>query len=265
MRLFRHLLLGFLSCAAAMAAAQDKPRVVSLDYCADQFVLGLADRDQILAVSHHATRDFSQLRERAEGLSQVRALAEDVIALQPDLVIRSWGGDARALEFYERVGIDVVQVGYAPDFDGAARVTRDIAKALGQTERGEELVKGLDWQAPETGDTALYLTPGGVTAGQGTMVDAIMGAAGLENTVDQQGWVSLPLETLVQAPPQRVLAAFFGFDEDTASNWSLSRHPVMRRILKDAETVEMTEARLTCPAWFVADEARALEGAFADR
>ncbi|MGB3627247.1 MAG: ABC transporter substrate-binding protein [Henriciella sp.] len=238
------------------AVGESQPTVVSLDYCADQFVMGLADRDQILAVSPHADRSFSHLRDKADGLPQVRALAEDVVALQPDLVVRSWGGDARALGFYEQLGIKTVQIGYASDFEGAARVTREIGAALGQDERADTLIEQLEFNAPETGKSALYLTPGGVTAGQGTMVDAIMQAAGIENAVSQQGWVTLPLEKLVQDPPERVLSAFFGFDEDTASNWSLSRHPAMQRILANAETIQMDESRLTCPAWFVADEAR---------
>ncbi|MEQ9315757.1 MAG: ABC transporter substrate-binding protein [Henriciella sp.] len=240
------------------AVGETKPTVVSLDYCADQFVMGLADRKQILAVSPHADRSFSHLRDKADGLPKVRALAEDVVALQPDLVVRSWGGDARALSFYEQIGIETVQIGYASDFEGAARVTREIAEALGRGEKAEALIEQLDFEAPDLGKSALYLTPGGVTAGQGTMVDAIMQAAGVENAVRQQGWVNLPLEALVQNPPERVLSAFFGFDEDTASNWSLSRHPAMQRILAEAETVEMDESRLTCPAWFVADEARAV-------
>jgi iron complex transport system substrate-binding protein len=255
MRAAAVLLIWLIGALASTAEMSGKPRVVSLDYCADQFVMGLADRDQILAVSPHAGRAFSYLREKADGLPVVRALAEDVIALQPDLVVRSWGGDARALAFYERLGIDVVQIGYASDFEGAARVTKQVGEALGQSARAEALSEQLGFGVTDTGKRALYLTPGGVTAGKGTMVDAIMRAAGLTNTVDQEGWINLPLEQLVQSPPDRVLAAFFGFDEDTASNWSLSRHPVMQDVLENAETIHLDEARLTCPAWFVAAEA----------
>ena len=87
-----------LSGLAGFAAAEPvRPTVVSLDYCADQYVLALADREQILAVSKDAERMFSLLREKAAGIPKVRAAAEDVVALAPDVVVRSWGGDARAL------------------------------------------------------------------------------------------------------------------------------------------------------------------------
>ena len=72
--------------ACLFAAACEPPRVepsaarriVSLDYCADQFVLGLAERRRILAVSPDADADFSYMRASAEGLRTVRPRAEDV-------------------------------------------------------------------------------------------------------------------------------------------------------------------------------------------
>ncbi|MEZ5946290.1 MAG: ABC transporter substrate-binding protein [Hyphomonas sp.] len=247
------LLLGVV--LSALPVRAEKPRVVSLDYCADQFVLGLADREQILAVSKDAEKPFSFLRARAAGIPKVRAAAEDVIALKPDLVVRSWGGDARALAFYERFGIHTVQIGYATDFEGAAQVTREIGASLDQAARAEGLVEHMPPPAAPLGLKAAYMTPSGVSAGTGTMVDTILSAAGLENAADRPGWHSVGLERLVVAPPALAVTAFFGFDTDTGDQWSAARHPVLRKILQHAEQVELDESRLTCPAWFVADEA----------
>ena len=79
-------------------------RIVSLDFCADQYVLKLADREQILAVSPDAVREFSYMRETAQGLPTVRSVAEDVLILKPDLVVRSYGGGPKAGDFFERAG-----------------------------------------------------------------------------------------------------------------------------------------------------------------
>ena len=46
-------------------------RIVSLDYCADQYVLKLADEEQILAISPDAVKDFSYMREAAAGVPTV--------------------------------------------------------------------------------------------------------------------------------------------------------------------------------------------------
>jgi iron complex transport system substrate-binding protein len=233
-----------------------RPSVVSLDYCADQFVLALADREQILAVSKDAERQFSHLREKAAGIPKVRAAAEDVIALKPDLVVRSFGGDARALAFYERFGIGTVQLGYADDVQGTADVLRSVAAELGQSERAEALIAAMPAPAPQTGRAALYVTPGGVSAGRGSMIDSIMQRAGLSNANPREGWTDLPLEQLVMSPPSLMLTAFFGFDDDATDRWSVSRHPVMQRLMDGAEVIALDESRVSCPAWLVADEAR---------
>ena len=246
------LLMGLAGFAAAEPA---RPTIVSLDYCADQFVLALADREQILALSKDAERQFSYLRDKAAGIPKVRAAAEDVVALNPDIVVRSWGGDARALALYQRFGIRTVQIGYADDVEGTGDLLREVASAIGQTARAEAILSAAPKPAAPSGRKAVYVTPGGVSAGKGTMIESIMTYAGLENANSGTGWTSLPLENLVMEPPGLLLAAFFGFDDDATDRWSVSRHPVMQRLLAQAQVIDMDEARVSCGGWFVAEEA----------
>ena len=243
-----------------VAAAQEevRPRVVSLDYCADQFVLGLADREQILAVSPGADKPHSYLRDKANGIRQIRSTTEDVIALKPDLVITHWGADARALAMYERFGIQVHQIGWGASIEAARSETLRAAEAMKQSARGQRLVHAMPPAAPDVGRAALYVTPGGLTTGDATLVGAILRHAGLENAAGSGSWQALPLEALILEPPQFAVTAFFGFDTDEQDHWSLARHPLMQRALSGTRSVALNEARLTCPAWFVADEAAAL-------
>ncbi|MFN4225787.1 MAG: ABC transporter substrate-binding protein [Hyphomonas sp.] len=250
--------LTLIGLAGSAAAEPVRPTLVSLDYCADQYVLALAGREQILAVSKDAEREFSLMRERAAGLRKVRAAAEDVVALAPDVVVRSWGGDPRALALYETFGIRTVQIGYAGDIEGTARVLREVAAAIGQPARAEEIIAAMPPPRPASGQKALYVTPGGVSAGQETIIGEMMARAGLANANGGKGWTSLPLEGLVLRPPELVLAAFFGFDDDATDRWSVSRHPVMQRLMTAAQVVDLDEARVSCGGWFIADEAEAV-------
>ncbi len=247
-----------LGLAGSAEAAPARPSLVSLDYCADQYALALADRSQILALSKDSGRAFSHLRGKAAGIAQVRAAAEDVIALKPDIVLRSWGGDARALAFYRRLGIGTVEIGPAVDIPGAAALLRGVAGELGQDARAEAIIAAMPAARPGSGRPALYVTPGGVSAGRGTVIDALMAHAGLENANRAAGWTSLPLELLVLRPPERVLAAFFGFEGDATDHWSVSRHPVMARLMAAAQVIDLEEARVSCADWFLADEAAAV-------
>lgn len=246
----------FLMGLAGFAAAEPaRPSIVSLDYCADQFVLALAEPGQILALSKDSERKFSHLRDKAAGIPKVRAAAEDVIALGPDIVVRSWGGDVRALAFYERFGIRTVQIGYAGDVEETADQLRAVAAELGARARAEEILARRPPPAQSSGRKALYVTPGGVSAGRETMIGSIMTHAGLENANTGFGWTSLPLESLLLDPPALMLTAFFGFDDDATDRWSVSRHPVMQRLMTQAEIIRMDEARVSCGGWFVAEEA----------
>ena len=112
------LSLAVISCARnANEPPQNAPGlgVVSLDYCADQFVLKFVDRENILALSPDATASFSYMKEAAIGLPTIRPRAEDVLLLKPEIVVRSYGGGPLASAFFERTGIKIVQIGYAGD------------------------------------------------------------------------------------------------------------------------------------------------------
>ena len=119
-------------------------RVVSLDYCADQYVLKLLGRERILALSPDATRDFSYMREAARGMPKVAPRAEDVLVLKPDLVVRSYGGGADAGAFFARAGVPVLQLGYAEDLAGVRRVLVETAGQLGERARGERIAREMD-------------------------------------------------------------------------------------------------------------------------
>jgi iron complex transport system substrate-binding protein len=259
-----------------VAAAAAFPRVFSADFCADQMVLALADESQIAALSPDAEKDFSYHRARAAGLPQRRAGAEEVAASGAEIVLRYWGGDAPRLA---RLGARVVTLAYAADFDAVAANIRVAADALGRKERGAALIAALDQRRAAlaergpTGRTALYVTPGGVSAGDDTMIAAIFAAAGVGNALSgRSGWPATPLESLARAPPEIAVAGFFNAASARADNWSAARHPAFARIFAGGEAIFLAPDVIACPGNFAIEAAetirRALdagEGAADDR
>lgn len=238
-------------------------RIVSLDYCADQFVLGLAERGRILALSPDAGAAFSYMRAAAEGLPTVRPRAEDVLVLEPDLVVRSYGGGPRARTFFERAGVPVLQIGFVDDIDDARAVVRDMARGLGAPERGEALVAEMDARLERArvhapGTRALYVTPAGFTAGPGTLVHHLLAAAGLDNFQSRPGWRPIPLERLAYESPDVVAVASFGEAHDHEDAWTPFRHPVARRAMRSLPAADLDGATTSCGGWFLADAVEAL-------
>ena len=99
----KKLLAIIFAMAAALAAAAAKPSAVSLDYCADQYLLALADDDQILAVSRGADKHYSYMREAAAPFHKIRASMEEALVLKPDIIFRQWGGGANAESAFGRL------------------------------------------------------------------------------------------------------------------------------------------------------------------
>lgn len=242
-------------------------RVFSADYCADQYALAIADRSQIAALSVDAEKDFSYMRNKAKGLPQARADAEQAIARGADIVLRFWGGDAARLN---RLGIKVVTLDYAADFDVVKRNVTLAAEALGQPDRGETLVREIDERIAalnargRASVSALYVTPGGVTAGKGTMIDAIFNAAGVGNLTSEKGlsfWPPLSAEALIADPPNFVVTGFFTANSARIEHWSAARHPALRRALKATPRIDLAADVLACPGWFSLDAAEAVRDA----
>ena len=235
-----------------------RSRVVSLDQCADQYVLALSPRAQIATVSNRALNADSYLRERASGLPRGRADVETVLAARPDVVVRWWGGEPRLLADLARRGVTVVRLEDAQDFDGVRRNVRLVAKALRQESAGERIVGDMDRRLAAVagawrGQGGFYLTSGGATTGPGTLVDAMMRGAGLMNVETGPGFHAVSLERLVVRPPGAVVRGFFDASDAGRSTWGIGRHRVLRNLLAGRTMVSLPGSILACPAWFAVD------------
>lgn len=271
MRLLAACLI-LLGCAPAPTpeitpATNPIPRIVSLDYCADQYVLKLVERDYIAALSPDAGKAFSYLKDDARSIPTVQSRTEDIIALRPDLIVRSYGGGANAPAFFEQLGITVLNIGWAADIDGIKSVTLDMARGLGAVDsgaimKGEALVAQIDARLsalPDaTGKTALYVTPSGVTSGSGSLVNEILHTAGYRNFETRAGWHSLPLERLTRETPDITAAAFFDTKSQKKDMWSAARHPIAKTAMQKTPSVMLDGAWLSCGAWYALDAVEAL-------
>lgn len=235
-------------------------RVMSLDQCADQFVLALAP-DAELALSPRADDPDSWMAAAAQGVRRVRPTLEAATGFRPEVVVRYWGGDARLLATLERDGVRTVTIADATDMDGVRANIRLVAAGLRHSERGERLVEHMNGRLLEAqqagqGRSAVYLTAGGFTSGPGSLMDAVLRAAGFRNAVARPGYQPLGVERILLHPPALVVRGFFDL---ARSDWRGSgRHPAVARIMARRASASLPGAALTCPAWFAADGAALL-------
>ena len=256
-----------LLCACSQVAERgaDAPRrIVSLDYCADQYVLKFADREDILALSPDAEKRFSYMRAAAKGIPTVRPRTADVLALQPDLVVRTYGGGHDIADFMKEPGVPVVQIGFPQSIAEVRGEVLRVGTELGKPDEAEQLVADMDRRLKALAERSgpqrevLYMTPAGVTAGEGTLANELFVAADLRNFQDRPGWNPLPLERLAYERPDLIAAAFFESKTNHVDNWSAARHPVARAQLRELPVVALEGSWTSCGGWFLLDAVEAL-------
>jgi len=261
--LFAGLAVGLVAVAGPAAAQTSPRRVMSLDSCADQYVLALAARETIVGVSPRAAAPDSFLRAKAVGLPKRRTTLEAVLGARPDVVVRQWGGDARLTAALARRGVRTISLGDATDFAGVRANVRQVARALDRGPAGEALLARMDADLARSAGAgraraAFYLTPGGYTAGPDTMIDAMLQAAGFTNAATQPYFSPAPLESLVLKPPKAVVLGFFDLTRAGADRWGPGRHVALRQATRGRVVASLPGAMLGCSAWFAADGARML-------
>lgn len=259
-----------LGAVVAPLGAQAAPRVLSLDQCADQYVLALSPREAIVGLSTRADDADSRLRAFAVGLPRRRVDLETALAVRPQVVIRYWGGDPRLIGALAKRGVRVITLGDAHDFGGVRANVRRVSAALDRRPSGETLIARMDGRLARAvgawgGAKALYLTPGGATAGPGTLVDAILRAAGMTNAETRAGFQTVSLEALALRPPTALVLGFFDTFQLAGDTWGVGGHRILRTAVRERAVASLPGSMLGCPDWSAAEAVERLASRAPDR
>ena len=205
------------SCAPAPRGDAEHPTIVSLNPCTDAVLAEVADRAQLLAISHysHDARASSMPQEQARRFRATGGTVEEVLALDPDVVVAGGFLAPATAQAFERLGIRVETFGIVSDFTENAAQIRRLAALAGHPERGEALLARTDaalaagrLDGPKA--DALLWQAGGIVPGELTLVAALLANAGFASHSAARGLgqaAYLPLEQVLADPPQIVIAA----------------------------------------------------------
>ncbi len=208
----------------------------------------------------------SRLGALTSGLLKRRADLETVLAARPQVVVRYWGGEPGLLDALQRRDVRIITIAEARDFTGVRTNIRRVAGSLGRSARGEALIAEMDARLASargawSGRSALYLTPGGATAGQRTLVDAILRAAGLSNVERRAGFQTVSLEALALQPPPAVVLGFFDSAQASGDRFGGGRHQILQRLVKTRAVARLPGSMLGCPNWSAAEAVELLAAA----
>lgn len=217
------------------------PTIVSLNPCSDAILAEVADRDQILAISHYSKdpRSSSMEEGKARSFPATRGTVEEVVALQPDVVIGNSFADPVTQQAYARLGLRLERFGVAHDLDENYAQIRRLAGIAGHKARGEALIARIEAElahaappADAPGLSAVLWQSGGIVPGRDTLILELMQRTGFASLSVERGYGQadrVSLEVMLSDPPHVLVTAAGGRDTGDGGNRAL-RHPVLDRL-----------------------------------
>ena len=198
------------------ATSGSAPTFVSLNPCTDAILAEVADPDQILALSHYSSDpDATSLGvDRAAQFGMTGGTVEEVLALQPDIVLAGSFMAPATKNALGRLGLDPVTFRIASDAETSAAQIRQIAALAGHKARGEALIARIDDALGLVNDSeevsVVLWQPGQIVPGRQALVSQLMAATGFSNHAADIGMEQadyLSLEQLLANPPDVLLIA----------------------------------------------------------
>ena len=214
-------------------------RILSGVLASDEILTALVPPERLAAVTYLV--DEPGLSDIAKllppDLPRIHAEAETMLALRPDLVVLASYTRATTVRLLVAAGIPVLRFQWYRSFADIMDSIRLLAAAVGADGDGARLIDDMQQRIAEvekrTQDLArprvLYYGGGGYSAGEDTLIDAMITLAGGHNVardVGLQGQARLPLEIAVSLRPEVILVS--EWERSTGGNGAAAflHHPV---------------------------------------
>jgi iron complex transport system substrate-binding protein len=215
----------------AVSRAEAHPTIVSLNPCTDAILAEVSDPAQLLAISHysHDPRASSMDLQVARRFRVTGGTVEEVLALNPDVVVAGAFLPPATRAAFERLGIRVETMGIASSAAESEAQVAELAAVAGHPERGMALNARIEaamlrarWTGPKV--PTLLWQEGGIVPGEGTLISNLLENTGFASHSVARGLgqgAYVPLERVLADPPVLVLAS---------GDERMLIHPVLRHL-----------------------------------
>jgi iron complex transport system substrate-binding protein len=247
---------GLALCTPTKLFAAERPgRVVSLNLCADQLLLRLADRDQIKSLSPLGRNPaLSFLADEARAFPANDGKGESILFSGADLVVTGSFGQQNRTALLRRQGFDVLPLEPWRSLDHGREQIRLIAGRLGHPDRGERLIAEIDAAvaraanvAPKGRSILTYYRRGWVPASDSLVSEILrhIGFTSHQGALGVKHGGVVRLETIVSFPPDYLL-----LDEDAVravdNGSALLVHPALADAVPSARRLSVAGALSIC-------------------
>lgn len=257
---------------AAVHADTPPKRIVSMNLCTDVLLIDVVAPERIKGLSINATDPrISPVAQRAKHFTVVHDNAEEILALDPDLVITAEYTSAATVSLLQRLGRRVISIPMAQDIAGVRTAVGKVADAIGDVDAGKAVIAAFDKRiatvrrtAPNgPTPTALIYQINALVSGPGTLEDEAMRIAGFRNLASELKLAPggrVALETIVAHPPALLILSG-PTDEYRTVVADALMHPALASVIRSRESLVLPWRQWICGSPYIADAIEALVAA----
>ncbi|WP_020559610.1 ABC transporter substrate-binding protein [Thiofilum flexile] len=250
------IVILFITLSHALKADTINPqRIVSLNVCTDQWLLLLADPEQIASITHLSHEEgASYLLAKALKYPTNKGRAEDILPFKPDLVISSAYTSPNTLNLLRQLQIRVETLPIADDWESTLKGIQQMAQLVGHPERGQAVIDEMQQrlkQLPAISDDKPIIAsyePNGYTVGNQSLLGQAIQQAGWQNAAELAGirqYGQLDLETMIRLHPAAIIESPY-----RRNTWSraeaLPQHPALRKAGINPQVIQLPSAMTIC-------------------
>jgi len=215
MRKFLILLMLLALIRFSVADDLTKPQhIASLNLCVDALLLKLVEPERIASLTYlSANSQFSPFSEEAKNFTINHGLAEDLVPLNPDLILAGDFGATDAKALLRQLGFRVETLSLPQTLEEIVAHIRRLGELTGSQLSAESMASNLEKQIARLDAQkqdqelipAFWYSSNSVVVGDHTLENELMTRAGFYNlALDQHinGFAQLDLEDLILAKPE---------------------------------------------------------------
>ena len=252
-------LVGVLLAPAAAAS----PRIVSMNVCADQLLIPLADPEQILGLSRYS-RDAWQsfAADDARRYPILSGGAEDVLVLRPDIVVAGLFDKRSTRELLKEKGLRLAEFSVPRNLDEVKAQIRQMGDLVGHPERADAQIARLDDAVARARQAVvrkayrvLLLARRGWVTGTDSLLSSLLAETGLVNAAGDLGigfGGFAPLETIVNLKPDLIVVSDAS-DRAEDDGRAFLLHPALERFYPPSRRIVIPDRLTVCGGVMLAD------------
>jgi len=237
------------------ANANEPITAASINLCADQLLLLLADKTQIKSLSNLSHEDAgSYYHERALEYPVNSGYAEQVLKQRPDVVIVGQYSKPHTVALLKNAGLRIETLPIETDVQSVLDNIALVAEWVGQSARAQQIIQELESRlavlpaAIEPRPIAAVFDPNGYTSGENSLRGKMMELAGWRNAASIasiKSYGRLTLEALIHINPDALIESPYSPGTYSRAQ-AMSAHPALRDAGVNPQIIHVPSRMTVC-------------------